>query len=154
MTRLCIEWQSTRWTNTIDDALKRIIGLQRIEHDPALLQPFSYTELICNDKQIKSIYQSMMHLISNIFNISDLFTIGWYSQRVWPEIRTPLEFSRRTGNIQDPGIFQGTWKFPGPGKIQDPWKFPGAPGKFQVSWKFPGRYPISRWTSSARTCSR
>ena len=48
----------------------------------------------------------------NIFLLYELYI--YISQRVWPEIRTPLEFSRGPGNIQDPGIFQGAWKFPGP----------------------------------------
>ena len=66
------------------------------------------------------------------------------SQRVWPEIRTTLEFSRGPGNIRDPGIFQGAWKFPGPENFQALWKIPGA-AKSSEPWKFPGpwKFPWS-----------
>ena len=48
-----------------------------------------------------------------------------HSQCVWPEIRTPLEFSRGPGNIQDPGIFQGLLKVQDPGNFQVPENFHG-----------------------------
>ena len=66
----------------------------------------------------------------------------WWAQRVWPEIRTPLEFSRGPGNIQDPGIFQGAWSFQDLKISRSPWKIPGAaktsgPRKFPDPWSDP-----------------
>jgi len=61
-----------------------------------------------------------------------------------PSLRTPLEFSRGPGNIQDPGIFQGAWKFPGPENFQASWKIPGA-AKSSGPWKFPGPWgPVKK----------